>query len=361
MRGVATEAPLALWVVPVSNLAGVARHVIDVARVGLPGWRLAVAAPEGPLLDELRALGATVFRAEIGPEVRLDAALRGFRKVVRTVKPAIVHTHLARADLLAAMATIGLPVRLVSTEHHIPPDRFMFHPTLARAKAMEAVHHYRLKRFDRLLAVSESTRRDMLAYWRPFQPVSVIPNGVDRPTDAPRREPGIRFLSLARLSPEKNIEMTLRTFVGILAEEPTASLTIGGTGECEDELRRLADGLGIAESVHFAGFIDAGTAMDAHDVVLQPSKSDNFSYTLLDAVVAGMGVAASPIGGNPEILPAHCIADFDDDPGFVRVALEQARSLTRRPRLGSDVPTVAGMAQRIVEQYVQVPAARGWR
>ena len=352
--------PTALWVVPVSNLAGVARHVTDVARVGLPGWRLVVAAPEGALLDALRALGTLVLPVEIGPEVRADQAVRRFRDVVRQARPSIVHTHLARADLLSSVATLGLPVRLVSTEHHISPDRFMFHPTPGQARAMEAVHHQRLKRFDRLLAVSASTRRDMLARWRPRQPVTVILNGVDRPAVPPPRRPGLRFLSLARLSPEKNIEMTLRAFADVLAQEPSATLTIGGTGSREAELRRLADELGITASVNFAGFINPEQAMADHDVVLQPSKSDNCSYTLLDAVAAGMGVAASPIGGNPEILPTHCIADLDDLDGFVRLALEQAQRVDRRPELPDAVPTVADMTERIVEQYAQVPRARAW-
>ena len=39
--------PTALWVVPVSDLAGVARHVLDVARSGIPGWRLVVPGPAG--------------------------------------------------------------------------------------------------------------------------------------------------------------------------------------------------------------------------------------------------------------------------------------------------------------------------
>lgn len=340
-----------LWVVPVSNLAGVARHVLDVAEVGLPGWELTVTAPEGPLLERLRALGAKVVPARIEPGVRPDRAARELRDVIRRVRPQIVHSHLARADLLNAMATVGLPVTLVSTEHHIPPDRFMFHKTRLRATVMETIHHLRLRRFDALIAVSESTKRDMLRFWKPTRPVTVILNGVDRPATPPTRQPGFRYLSLARLSPEKNIEMTLRGFAGVVAQEPEATLTIGGSGESEAGLRALAAELGLRHSVNFAGFIDADEALATHDVVLQPSKSDNFSYTLLDAVAAGLGVAASPIGGNPEMLPAHCIAELDDLPGFVATAVEQGRDVSRRPTLPPHVPTRRQMAEAIVGQY----------
>ena len=42
-----TSTPTALWVVPVPDFGGVARHVVDMARAGLPGFNLVVLAPEG--------------------------------------------------------------------------------------------------------------------------------------------------------------------------------------------------------------------------------------------------------------------------------------------------------------------------
>ena len=38
---------IALWCVPVADLGGVARHALDAARAGNPGWRLVVLCPEG--------------------------------------------------------------------------------------------------------------------------------------------------------------------------------------------------------------------------------------------------------------------------------------------------------------------------
>ena len=126
-----TPAPVALWVSPVSNLAGVARHILDVARHGLPGWRLVVAAPEGPLLDELRGLDIPVHTLDVDQPVhRAVADLRG---IIKRLDPHIVHSHLAKADFLATMAAVGLPATLVSTEHHIPEDPRVFHSSKAKA------------------------------------------------------------------------------------------------------------------------------------------------------------------------------------------------------------------------------------
>ncbi|MDK7740920.1 glycosyltransferase, partial [Veillonella nakazawae] len=75
---------------------------------------------------------------------------------------------------------------------------------------------------------------------------------------------------------------------------PEATLTVAGTGEEDTSLKTLAHRLGLDDKVSFPGFADPDEAMASHDVIVQPSKSDNCSYTLLDALAFGMGVAASP-------------------------------------------------------------------
>ena len=96
--------PTALWVVPVSDLAGVARHVLDVARAGIPGWRLVFLAPPGDLPERLRELGSEVVEGRFGPDHGLRASVTALRDVVRRVRPAVVHSHLAYADIVAALA-----------------------------------------------------------------------------------------------------------------------------------------------------------------------------------------------------------------------------------------------------------------
>lgn len=345
--------PVSLIVVPVSNLAGVARHVLDLARVGVPGWRLVFCVPPGPLADGLRDAGVAVTTADISPETRTYKAVRVLRRAIQSVHPAVVHSHLARADILATLASVGLPVKLVSTEHHISPDPLMFHDSRLKAAVMQAVHHVRLRRFAALMAVSESTKRDMQQYWRPRQPVHVVRNGVDRPTESPARTAGLRLLSLARLSPEKNIEMTLRAFSIVHRDHPDGRLTIAGEGPSRGYLEQLAHDLGVAEAVSFPGFVDSVHAMNEHDVIVQPSKSDNLSYTLLDAVAAGLGVAASPVGGNPEILPDRCIADLTDESGFASIILDQGLNPSSRPTLPDCIPTVAHMADQVADVYAE--------
>lgn len=211
--------PTALWVVPAAIDARVTRHVLDVARVGLPGWNLVFAAPKGPLLERLRELRTPVIPLPV--EFGSTTAVRSLRITVQRLRPQIVHSHLAKADFLAAMATAGLPVKLISTEHLISPDRYLFHPNHAEARLVEAAHRLRLTRFSRVIAVSASTKRDMTDRWKTRTPITVVLNGVDRPDPVPEREPGLRFLSLTRLVPEENVDMTLRAFALMPPSTPT--------------------------------------------------------------------------------------------------------------------------------------------
>src|SRR5688500_19149901 len=101
---VLTAPPTALWAIPVSDLAGVARHALDVARAGIPGWRLIFLTPPGDLPRELREAGAAVLEAPFGPHHGARASAGALRHAVDKARPEVVHTHLAYADLVAAGA-----------------------------------------------------------------------------------------------------------------------------------------------------------------------------------------------------------------------------------------------------------------
>lgn len=340
--------PLALWVCPVSNLAGVARHILDVARVGLPGFGLAVTAPEGPLLDRLRELDVPVT------PLIVDRAtwhvVRDLRATIQRLRPVVVHSHLARADFLAAMATVGPPTTLISTEHHVQHDQSVFHASVIKARSRQLAHHARIRRFDALIAVSASTERDMRHHWHPTVPITVIRNGVDRLPSSDHRA-GLRILSLTRLSQEKNLETTLRVFQLVHRGHPDARLTVAGEGPDANRLKALADELGLTDAVRFPGFVDPENTMAEHDVLLQPSLADNLSYTLLDAVNTGMGVVASDIGGNPEVLPSRCMAGPHDVDSLAAKVIQQGLEPEAHPALPPTIPTLSEMASRIVKVY----------
>ncbi|WP_347042823.1 glycosyltransferase family 4 protein [Brachybacterium nesterenkovii] len=358
----AAQRPLVLWVTAVSNVAGVGRHFLDTARAGgVPGHRMVYALPEGPLAVALRETGAAVVTGRFGArEQSAVTAVLSLRSLLRRLRPAIVHTHLPYADVIGCAARRGLrapdggSIRLVSTEHCISADPDLLQPSHARALLMARVHHVRLRLTDHLIGVAEYTRREVRRQWSRTVPMTVIRNGVDR-MHAPRdRATGLRVLSMARLAHEKRIEDVIAVFAALVAREGDARLTIAGEGPERSELERLVAQLGLDGTVRFAGFIDKEQAFREHDVMVQLSAVENLSYSLLEAVAHGIGVIATDVGGNDEILPAHCIVDVADREAAAAAIIDQGLNRDRRPVLDGTIPTVAEMLERVAGVYREV-------
>ncbi|WP_229229807.1 glycosyltransferase family 4 protein [Sinomonas cyclohexanicum] len=347
------------------ELGGVARHVLDVAAVGLPGWRLVVLCPDGALAVKLREAGAAVVTGPFGPQAGFAASVKTLRRNIRALRPAVVHAHLAYADVVAAVATIGTGARYVTTEHGIAGDDAVYHGSAWKSRLMAKVHEVRLRRASAIIAVSQATKWAMVHKWKPRQAVIVIPNGVDveevrariraavpagagRAGSAPANGPYV--LSLSRLSAEKRIPELLEAFAELRRTHPEATLTVAGEGPDRVALEARARALGLGDSVSFPGFLNAGAAMDEADVVVQLSVWENCSYTLLDAVAAGLGVVATPVGGNPEILPERCLVESEDAKA---VASAIAAQLASDERPGSPWTTRAEMAQRTALLYAE--------
>ncbi|NHA68786.1 glycosyltransferase [Phycicoccus flavus] len=345
--------PLALWVLPVSDLGGVARHVLDVAEVGVPGWRLAVLCPPGPLADRLRALGADVRTAPVGPDDGVRASVAAVRRAVRELAPAVVHSHLSWADVVAAAATLGSPAALVTTEHGIADDDLVYHGTAWRARLKEALHTARLRRADAVVAVSGATARSITRKWHPGArtPLHVVRNGLDRPATPPVREPGLHVVSVSRLAPEKRLDALLHGFAVLHREHPRARLTLAGTGPDEAALRSQADTLDVAGAVTFPGHVEAADLLARADVLVQLSVWENCSYALLEALGHGCGVLASPVGGNPEILPRAALVDPRDPAAVAAGVVRQGLDPTTRPRLDPAWPTRADMTAAVSAVY----------
>lgn len=109
------------------------------------------------------------------------------------------------------------------------------------------------------IAVSDSTRADLVSRGLSGDRVSVIPNGIDLSEFTPGswedRTPEPTLLYLGRLKRYKGVDLILRA-VGRLAEMNVACrLRVAGTGDYRDELEALATDLGLADRVQFLGFV----------------------------------------------------------------------------------------------------------
>lgn len=349
----------ALVVVSVSDLAGVARHVLDLASAS-GTWELAFLVPAGPLADLLADHGFDVGSAAggcaFGQPAGLRSSGRALRAAVAAARPAVVHTHLAWADLLAA-GTLPPSTRLVSTEHGIADVPRLYQRTRAAAAAKRGAHALRMRRTAAVIAVSHATAAAVTRLWGRPRRLEVVRNGVARPRAVSPGAAGRAFGFLGRLAPEKGLPALLDAFAAVRrAEDPDATLAIAGEGPLRGDVLRRADALGLGESMRLLGHVPAAELLEQVDVLVALSAWENCSYSILDAVVAGRGVVATAVGGNPEILPAGCLTAPGDTAAAAESMRRQALDPAQRPTLPSGWPTPDEMRERTEAVYAAAAA-----
>jgi len=102
-------------------------------------------------------------------------------------------------------------------------------------------------------------------------------------------------------------------------------LLLVGHGELEPDLRRQAAGLGLADRVHITGWRDdISPCHDAMDVFCLSSRWEGLSYSLLEALAAGVPCVSTEVNGSREVLMP---AESDDCCGRL-VPREDPRALS---------------------------------
>lgn len=139
--------------------------------------------------------------------------------------------------------------------------------------------------------------------------ISIICNGVDPEVFHPNegRNGPINILCVGRLIERKGQRHLLRTFAQICDRYPEKSLTLTlvGTGDARDNLEVTATRLGIASQVCFTGFVakeEMPRIYQQADIFVLPSENEGMSIALLEAMVSGLPVIVTDVGGSSELI-----------------------------------------------------------
>ncbi|PKB25954.1 glycosyltransferase involved in cell wall biosynthesis [Novosphingobium kunmingense] len=172
-----------------------------------------------------------------------------------------------------------------------------------------------LHRAQGLVVPSQRLEAIALRDWRqPRRMVHRVPNGVPvfayggkvRPDALPRltKRPGELWLgTLAGLRPVKNLPRLVRAFAGL--PEPW-QLVILGDGPERAAIRAEAERLGVMHRVHLPGFVpDPAKAVGLFDVFALSSDSEQFPISVVEAMAAGLAVAAPDVGDVAAMLSAE--------------------------------------------------------
>lgn len=236
-------------------------------------------------------------------------------RLIRRVRPHVVHTHTAKAGTLGRVAARLCRVPVVLHTYHGHVLRGYFSP--ARTRVFLAVERWLAMWTHRLVAVSERVRGDLLGLGvgRPER-FDVVPLGLDldqflgaeRHAGGLRAELGVSRETpltgiVARLVPIKGHEVFLEAAALVADVVPGSRFVVVGDGERRRELEGAAARSGLGDRIHFLGWRrDLDRIYADLDVVALSSWNEGSPVSLIEAMAAGCPVVATRVGGVPDVV-----------------------------------------------------------
>jgi len=293
---------------------GPGRTILDTASMADPQrYRIVVGAFSGERHGEHAYLGEAQRRNletyPIAESRALDPeVLRQIMTWCRSNTIDIIHTHDFRSDLYGLVAARRLRIPAVSTCHGWIANNL-------KGRVYTTVDKFLLRFFDRVIVVSARMQAHLRSRGIPAHKIALIQNALivenyrpERDDRSVREELGIPAHhkvvgKIGRLSPEKCQDLFLRAAAVLLRHDRDISFVLIGIGPEEENLRRLADELGIADRVVFAGYRgDMQHVYNSLDLVVQSSRTEGMPNVILEALLMRVPVVATDVGGTGEIV-----------------------------------------------------------
>ncbi len=277
---------------------------------------------------------------------------RDVTAAVREEAPDLLHTHLVHADVYGALASRSTGVPFVSSRHN--DDRYLRGPFrfVDRAFARRAV---------KLIAISNAVRRFLIDAGHPAGKIETIHYGLDALPDTPSEvspaQAGVPagaplLLAIGRLTAQKDHRTMLEAFAAVRGRHPEAVLAILGSGPLEAETRALVAGLWLEGSVLLPGRLEIRDWLDRASIFVHTARWEGFGMVLLEAMLAGLPVAATSVSAVPEVVAdgrTGLLVEPGDAPALA-AALDDAplrsgpREEPRRGRPGAGAKPLLGSA-----------------
>jgi len=304
---------------------GAQRYLFDLA-TNLPREKfdiIVMAGEPGLLKTRLEERGIRVLVIpDLARDVRFWKEWRAFRwifKTIREERPDILHLNSPKISGLGALAgrLLGVP-RIVTTVH----GWTFFEDRGAPQKAAIAFLSWVIAALaHRVILITRRDYKTSLKF--PFiarRKFDLIHNGVPPLHDNIARETARGILrshlgqsrgsllahdsvwigAIGELTANKDFPMLIRA---MRALPPEVSLIIIGEGEERLQLASLIKNVKAESQIFLAGFIpDAAALLPAFDILALTSRKEGLPYVLLEAGLAHLAVAATDVGGVPDIV-----------------------------------------------------------
>ena len=247
-------------------------------------------------------------------------SIRSAMALARSVFPAIMKEHFDVIDCYQAPYLHAFPTKVGAFLKHVPLTvtwhevwRGYWQEYLGSlgvvGRLMEKTILLGLA--DKVIAVSDQTKDDLVSLGVSAKKVSIVPNGIDFETisKVPPAKEELDVVYLGRLIKPKNVDLLLKAVATLKKEFPGLKAGIIGDGPEMGNLKKLAGELGIQKNVKFFGFVedsnDVTAAMKSSKVFVIPSiQEGGASIVTLEANACGLPAIAvdHPLGIDKRLI-----------------------------------------------------------
>lgn len=365
-----------LQIITGGDRGGAQTHVKELASylVRLGHTVHVVAGTDGSMMSALREQGVPVTvmpELVVQPHALLDLrAVQKIYRLIRAMRPSIVHCHSSKAGVLGRLAAALAQVPSVFTAHG-----WSFTPGTPMARRLMAIpiEWTMAKTCAVIIAVSQFDFGIAQKYRiNPKCKMMVIPNGL---TDFPLpvvegRRSGYSVVMVARFAVPKQQTALLYAFREVLAVVGRRSrLLLVGDGPGLPAAMELARRLDVYEHVLFLGDrSDVRNILRESDVFVLASSYEGLPVSILEAMWAGLPVIATNVGGIGELVE-HGVTGYlvgsGDSEDIARRLIFLFRHPEERRKMGAlgrarfdEAYEMDSVGKRIVEAYVTATETR---
>ena len=205
--------------------------------------------------------------------------------------------------------------------------------------------------------------KDAVAFFQPSlqKKCVILKNSVNPAFLRPRYEGkrGQDIVAVGRMDANKNQAMAIRAFAKIAGEFPESRLILYGDGPLKEQLKALADGLGVGDRVLLPGTVnDVADRIEKARIFLLTSFTEGMPNTLLEAMSLGLACISTdcPCGGPKDVIQDGvngCLVGVDDPEGLSFRLRELLSDPKKAERMGRE-------AARLQESYRPERVNREW-